>query len=205
VKLYISPISTGNFPWLSGIATSYAYYRWRRLRVCYSSTCPTTTSGDVALGLFYDVEDVDAWYAGTNHFSGLSQTQNSVSGPFWGSTLTNNQKGQSVSEIMLDADILRTRMRTQYSLVSVPSPDTADQNQAIALHLGIVIGQSGSAGNVGRLFFDYEIELVHPTQRQSAITLLSSQPEKFRFSKSLEPAFNPIHPTEDPLPDPPES
>jgi len=49
--------STGTFPWLSRIAVGYELYRFRRLRMTYSPSCPSNTWGMVVGAFEYDPND----------------------------------------------------------------------------------------------------------------------------------------------------
>lgn len=165
-RVGLNPADGNVFPWLSAIADRYTYYRWKHLRVCFQTYVNANTTGDAHLGLFYDREDLDQWFAGANPLGGLTQTVGSSGGPVWSSVISND--GQNLySQIMAVADVRRAHMRTQYHLIDNSTSGTALDNQAVAVFLGTLMGSNGSGsatqGPVGRIWFDYEIELLHPT------------------------------------------
>lgn len=164
-RVGLNPADPNVFNWLAGIADRYTYYRWRKLRICYGSMCPSTQLGDVTLGLFYDREDLDAWFSNTAAaLQGLTQTVGSSAGPCWGSTIRRQGDG-IVSDICAVADVARAHMRTTWHLIDHATASTALDNQAVAVFLGGYINANGDTSWLpcGRVWFDYEIELAHPT------------------------------------------
>lgn len=59
VLLKVNPGLNGAFPWLSQSAKNYEAYRFRKLRIEWEPTCPTTTPGTVIISPDYDPTDVD--------------------------------------------------------------------------------------------------------------------------------------------------
>lgn len=57
VKVPCNPGLAGSFPWLSSLARKYDMYRFVRLRYCYRSVAPTSTSGVVMFSFDYDAAD----------------------------------------------------------------------------------------------------------------------------------------------------
>jgi len=53
----INPGLNRSFPWLSGVATNYESYLFRRLEYSYRPLCPTSTQGTVVLAIDYDAAD----------------------------------------------------------------------------------------------------------------------------------------------------
>jgi len=160
----MNPASSVIFTWASKIVPNYALYRFRRLRVCYTSTCPTTTLGDVVLGGFYDIHDALGWGAAANPQGNLTMVQGSSSGPTWGSTLCYDPKGLR-STIMYEADMQRLHARTPWfrSAPAVSTANAADYNQSVPLTMAFTCLWSGTANQlVGNLWIDYEIEAIHP-------------------------------------------
>jgi len=56
-RLRCNPGSAKTFPWLSGMATSWESYRFRKLRFQFIARCPTTTAGSLILSPDYDAQD----------------------------------------------------------------------------------------------------------------------------------------------------
>lgn len=53
----VNPSSLQTFPWLSTIAAGYEKYKFTRVALRYTSSCPTSTSGKVILAYDYDSSD----------------------------------------------------------------------------------------------------------------------------------------------------
>lgn len=162
----LNPANSFVFPWLSALAKRYTYYRWKSLRVLYGSSCPTSQRGLMTMGLFYDLEDANAWFStSTAPVRDLTQTVGSSQGPVWGSTVTCHPNGTHSSEIQVVCDVNRAHMRTRFHLIDDNTAGTALDNQAVAVYLGHVTDPNGQADGLGCgvIWFDYEIELLHPT------------------------------------------
>jgi len=162
----LNPANDFVFPWLSALAKRYTYYRWRKLRVLYGSSCPTDQRGLITMGLFYDIDDLNAWFASpADPVRELTQTVGSSQGPVWGSTITCHPDGSHSSEIQVVCDVERAHMRTKYHLVDKFPEGNPGDNQAVAVYLGHVTDPNGAGQGIGcgTIWFDYEIELRHPT------------------------------------------
>jgi len=165
--LGLNPADSNVFPWLSGICRRYGLYRWKKLRVLYQSACPSTTGGAITLGLMYEREDLNGWVGVTGSSSiALSQCGSASVGPVWGSTMTTTNQG-SISTNMVEVDVARTHQRVPWHTVDAATDGTSTDNQAVAAFLGYTVSPTGGTAtdtfNVGRIWFDYEIELLHPT------------------------------------------
>lgn len=171
----INPVDSGVFPWLSAIADRYTYYRWRKLRILYTSLCPTTQAGDITLGVFYDREDLDQWFSGSDQIRDLTQTVGSSQGPVWGSTITCHPNGTHTSEIEVVPDVARAHIRTPWHIVGGSLTSTSLDNQAVSVFLGTVTSPNAVAAgvNCGRVWIDYEIEFMHPTAKTANLSALS--------------------------------
>lgn len=163
-RVGMNPADPNVFAWLSSISSRYAYYRWRSLRVMYSSSCPTTQRGLITMGLFYDREDLDAWYTFPS-IRDLTQTTGATQGPVWGSTITCHPDGSHSSEIQVCVDVNRAHLRTPWHILDASTTSTALDNQAVAVFLGDVTDTNAASDglNCGTIWFDYEIEFRHPT------------------------------------------
>lgn len=207
-RVSLSPADVGVFSWLAHIARCYTYYRWKKLRICWQSYASTSTAGDVMLGLFYDKEDIDRWFLNPNKLQNLSQTVGASSGPVWASTLHNNGRDLT-SEIMAVADVSRAHARTNFHLVDDSlSGGFPTDNQSVAVFLGAVVGANQIPATsetpiaVGRIWIDYEIELLHPTAGTSHAPIVSLRGYDPERDTVVEPA--PWLPRPRPNPTPPE-
>jgi len=161
----INPSDSSIMPWLSNIAKVHSLYRWKKLRVLYQSNCATTMNGDVVIGLFYDRADIDAFMSTTtpgDRRTQLTQTVGASVGPVYGSNIYSNSNG-STADIMVEADVVRLHSRVPWLVCEQAS--IALENQSVGVYYGAVVGNNGYANNVpvGRLWFDYEVEFIHPT------------------------------------------
>lgn len=204
-RVGLNPADVNVFPWLSAIADRYTYYRWRHLRVCFQTIVGANTTGDAHLGLFYDREDLDSWFAAPNPLQGITQTVGSSGGPVWSSTISND--GNNLySQIMAVADVRRAHMRTNYHLIDNNTSGTALDNQAVAVFLATLTGSGGSGSPsttaVGRVWFDYEIELLHPTAQAANSPGVVSQ-QNFDPAKDFRTVpISPSYPGPAPVPKP---
>jgi hypothetical protein len=172
----VNPAST-LFAWGSRILPNYALYRFRKLRFCYTSACPTTTTGDMVMGGFYDVNDALSWAALSSPQSNLTMNENSVNGPVWGSTLSHDSKGLT-SNIMIEVDVQRLHARLPWfrTAPAVSQADSTAYNQAVPLTLGLTCLYAGTASLVvGYIWVDYEIEALHAQFPITTNTLLAEQ------------------------------
>lgn len=155
---WMSPTDGTRFPRLALVAASYAQYRWRKCKVTYVSTVPTTAAGTLSLSLFYDRQDGLDWY--TIADEGLASRTlvangRSVTGPVGGQGETT---GLSVS-----ADVSLVHNRVPWLLAgAIPSGSTEPStfNQVSPLHFGVSV--YGIAGTVGKIIVEYEIEFIIP-------------------------------------------
>lgn len=175
----INPMNSTDLPWLSGVASSFGMYRWKKLVVSYASVAPTTLSGQVALGIFYDIDDLAAWalLTSTAFPALMSCAENSV-GPFYGSQLYEDVDGMGRSEISVECDVQQAHLRTPWSLLRnwVTTDPTALDNQAVTCYLGTLTGSNGVATQpCGTLHISYEIELIHPVS--NLVTGTTFQPQ----------------------------
>nr|UJQ92765.1 MAG: hypothetical protein [Narnaviridae sp.] len=163
----LNPVDSNVFPWLSAIADRYNYYRWRKLRILYTSLAPTTLPGDFTVGVFYDREDLDEWFTGSDQIRDLTQTVGSSQGPVWGSTITCHPDGSHTAEIEVIVDVDRAHMRTKWLIVGGSLSSTSLDNQAVGVFLGTVSSPNATSASysIGRVWIDYEIEFMHPTAK----------------------------------------
>lgn len=163
----INPCDTAIFNWLPGDAKRFAYYRFRKLRVMYTSNCPNTQRGSVVLGAFYDFADYNNWFnniVGSKYIN-LTNTQGSCVGNVWASSIKPDPRGGHRSEIMIDFDVAKAHMRTPW-YICAPNTEatvTALDNQAVCAYLGVATSPSGiGTVSCGDIQIEYEVEFCHP-------------------------------------------
>lgn len=150
------------FPWLNGVAINFSKYRWHRLTLFYVPTIPTSSPGEMAMGLSYDRQDTTP--------TSMQQVQtykDSVSSPVWGgadgSSLFNGDKREG-SVVYLDVDV--KYFNEQYwryvTNATFGAMNLADQNVYCAANL--IHGNFGASGATtqGRIYAKYSVELIEP-------------------------------------------
>lgn len=200
-KVGLNPADPNVFGWLSSIAGRYTYYRWKKLKVMYQTGCDTNINGSVNMAVFYDIEDLNQWWAGTFPLNGISQVEGYTAGPYWGSTITCHKDLTHSAEIEVNVDVQKAHMRTQWCLVDrTSSPPTGAEglnNQSVPVFLGWVMTANGSGSTrwVGAVHVEYEIELRHPTaQAANAAFRAEYGYDPMKDMRWVTPQFPPIPP-----------
>lgn len=161
------PLIASNPTWLRGVALNFSRYRWRRLRLIYVPACPTSTTGQIAMGLSYDASDPAA--------SGIDQIQamyHSVSGPFWagfeGTGLLGGAQRSVASlpgamAIEVDCDRIG---QTYWRVLPITGYDSlGGSDKDVFLPVQLFVGRTGGPAidvTAGNLFVQYEVELIEP-------------------------------------------
>lgn len=174
--LGLNPADPNVFPWLTGIARNYALYRWHYISVSFVSAQPTTTSGTVALGTFYDINDLANWVASGTFGDLLASSQNAI-GPVYGHAL--EPRGPyNESDLVVRFDVGMAHKRTPWHLVSVANEaGTADDNQRVAVYIGSHLSPNNAANGavMGTLHVSYKVEFINPVApRQNPVTALGA-------------------------------
>jgi hypothetical protein len=143
------------FPYLAGIASNFSRYKWRRLRIYYVPSCPTSTQGEVALGTVDSFEDANA-----ATFVQVATMSHGISFPPWGGTID-----RGPDAITLDIDCNRFEKprynyvaTTQFNSYSNPEKDSVTP---ILLCLATQ-GSTAAVTIAGRVWISYTIELIDP-------------------------------------------
>jgi len=161
----------GNFTsWLNGVAVNYSKWRWRKLRLVYIPTVPTTTAGLIVMGLTYDFADT-----APTTVTQLQTFNQSVTAPVWGgydgtSSLHNYSKSHP-GAVLIDVDVTRFGSGnglTWYKYLNATNfaaQTGIDRNIYApgALAVATSGGTNVAAAAVGNIFASYEIELIEPT------------------------------------------
>lgn len=198
----INPADAQQFPWLNNIVRCYGQYRWKKLRLLWQSTTGTGVSGDINMGVVYDLEEVRVFTAvlsgATARMQAVASSRDVMSGPVWGSRCQ-TVNGRMTADIMTDVDISRAHSRFNWFLVNqykAGTTETAEDNMAVGIYLIGHLGSNGSfVGNAGVLWVDYEIEVTGPVSA-------SLQPIIPPLLRSQETTWPPVYPDSD-LPPPP--
>jgi hypothetical protein len=159
-----------NIPWARGVASNFSRWRWNYLRFIYIPNCPTTTSGEIVMGLGYDFSDTAP--------TSVVDTQlcyNSVTSPYWagyeGANLMNNfGAAKTMGCVTVDVDVRRLGANSGnqfYRYMGITTfnalANKNDQNIYSPGYLDIsLLGGPAAATNVGTIFAEYVLELIEP-------------------------------------------
>jgi hypothetical protein len=139
----VNPSKDTVFPWLSGIARMWEFYRFRRLRFRFVSTCATTTNGSIVLA--FDADPVD------NPPTALSNVANqaySVTSNIWKSVVLEVHPSQLMGRPWY------------YTRALAPNEENLRQTDVGRMYLGFA--GHGATFSGGYLEVEYEIELRTP-------------------------------------------
>lgn len=149
LSYYTQALTPNFFPYLNGIAANFGKYRWLSMTVFYTPSCPTSTAGEAALGLFFDRQDaVAATYVQ------VTSMQSGVAFPPW------------ISGEMASMTVDCTRFdKPRYNYIgtaALAALSTSDQNNYVPVSYA-----SATQGGVllaisGRIWVKYRIEMIDP-------------------------------------------
>nr|WRQ65146.1 structural protein [Tolivirales sp. gcode 6] len=149
----INPAHAASFPWLSGIASKYEKYRFRKLKFQLIPHAPTTASGTLGMYIDYDPSDRSAPSA-TSFFSNA----NAVTSQIWLDT-TAVAKPQQM-QLFCQEDVTITDLEIKWF-------DFA--------RIFFYMQSPGSNGaQTAWLFVEYEIELYTPTSSEDDLLFTPS-------------------------------
>lgn len=160
-----------NTPWLSGIAKNYSKFKFHSIKCSYSSACPTSQTGELALAWVPDVNDASSWSI-SGSLSTIYNYSKWVAGPCYGGTVGFTDNTMSVT-------ITNREIHN-----SMPWFYVGQSGEILAHYGGALIYQAGphSAGPglklCGRIYFEYDIEFCQPQSPLDlafAVTELPSQ------------------------------
>lgn len=155
LNYYTQALIPSFFPYLNGIAANFGKWKWQKLTIFYVPSCPSTTAGEAAFGLYYDRLDAVA-----ATFLQTCALDRAVSySPWLGSTST----GSGNPSIEVDT----TRFeKPYYSYVTVTSFNSAAVNDQTALcpvsYASATQGSTAALALSGRIWCRYTIALLDP-------------------------------------------
>jgi hypothetical protein len=138
-KFPMQPGLGNTFPWLSTQTLGWEKYRWRRLRIWYETRTGSTTVGSVMLVADYDAADA----APTTQFAASTYHGTSDDAPW--------------KESYIDLDMNRS---SELFLRNGPLADNLDIKTYDFANL-FVCTTDGAAVNWGKVYAEYEIELIN--------------------------------------------
>jgi hypothetical protein len=147
-RLRLNPGSEKTFPWLSGIAPSFEFYRFRKLSFDYVPRCSTSTDGAVIMAIDYDAADA----APISEVQTCAM-QGATEISFW-------QPAKMTADPLALNRLYKAHPNMDDARFSVSQQDekTVDCGQLL------VWFNSGSGSNisVGKLWVEYEVEFSLP-------------------------------------------
>jgi hypothetical protein len=131
------------FPYLSNIAASFEYYKFRKLKLRYEPSCSTSTAGVVMLCIDYDASD-----AAPLGKTAFMMNQNATRCSSW---------SRSTMDLVAKANGAQVK---RFVLNDTPPPNT----DVKMYNLGnlFIATQGSPAAPVGEIYVDYEVELSVP-------------------------------------------
>jgi hypothetical protein len=141
--LALNPGNEDVFPYLSNIAVSFEYYKFRKLRLRYEPSCSTSTPGAVMLCIDYDASDSAP--LGKTSFM---MNQNATRCSSW---------SRSSMDLVAKANGAQVK---RFVLNDFPPPNT----DVKMYNLGnlFIATQGSTAAPIGEIYVDYEVELSVP-------------------------------------------
>lgn len=145
----------GLFPYLTGVASNFGKYKWKKLIIRYVPACPSTTEGESTMGLYYDRQDAVA-----ATFVQVTSMQKAISFPPWAGFGSVASK-----EVTIQVDC-NSFDKNRYSFMTVANftaLSASDENNYCPVSLATAT-QGSTAGSPvgGRIWVDYIVELTDP-------------------------------------------
>lgn len=153
-KFALNPGIIGTFPWLSGIATRFESYRFKRIQAFYTPMVGTATSGYVAMGIDYDADDP----APASLTQLLQYKDANYDAPY---------RHFAVSSELVDRQTLSSQKYIRFGNVS------GDIKTYDLGNLWVLLAPSVS-GPIGAVEIEYEVELVTPALNLDALIQANS-------------------------------
>jgi len=146
------------FPWLKNIATSYSKYKIHSLRMGFASTCPTTTYGDVTIAWIPDVYDANQWYV-TGSPEAIFAFSDYATGPTWAGSSVNTP--DAAISVTIPGNRIHNAMPWFYTGPGTGTSDNTHYGGAFGVQVSY--NSTTVTTNAGRLFIEYDIEFIQPT------------------------------------------
>jgi len=156
------------FPWLSGLSSSFGKWRWDRVRFIYVPACPTSTPGTFSMSLQFDIADSNPATIGQQ-----SQMYEFIQVPYWagweGAVCLNQPFIKPpAGSVVIDVDTARFDKPWYQMSNFTDFGATQTFNAVLANSLCPFTLISGTSGvlaiNVlaGYLYAQYDIEMIEP-------------------------------------------
>lgn len=150
--------------WLTQLADLYSKWRWRALTVIYIPSCPTSTSGRVAMCMSYDRND-----AAATTVTQITQGYKAIVFPpyagYEGAHVLNSGRNNNVAgAICMEVDITRFDKMWYPTINGTAFSALATTIQNSYCPCSYVIGSDGGPAGAaaGNIYLKYEIEFIEP-------------------------------------------
>lgn len=153
--------------WLNGIAVNFSKWRWVKLRYIYFPVVSTANDGSFHMGLQYDTLDTSP-----TTVAQMSALSKYTTGPIWNGyqaapALSSCRSPIPVGAMVVEVDVNRFSKpwypyitQTGYTAQTATFPSLGDIFVPAKL---IMMSSDGNAAlTVGRVYVQYEIELIEP-------------------------------------------
>jgi len=152
------PINPGDgafSPWLSGIATSYEYYEFMSLKVSYSPSVSSFTSGAILLSPEFDPHNQRT--TPPSKLSDFLNKQHAVTGNVW-----------SEFDLTIPKQKLSKKLVRPEHSVSV-NPEHLRQTDVGQVYIALYNVESSQSIPYGELFIEYDVLLTIPNQNSNSV------------------------------------
>ena len=153
--------------WLRGVAANWSKWRWLSLKFIYIPTCPTSVSGSVHMGFLYDQSD-----STPATVAEMAALRGYTTGPVWSGSeaavmLSDVSRACPPGAICASLDVTKLSKPwysyvTSTTLTTSITLDPSLGNIYVPARLVILTadGSATDAVSVGRLYVQYEVELI---------------------------------------------
>lgn len=153
--LDINPGDSHSFPWLSVIAQNWENYKFNRLRFVFEPQVGSNTNGLLSMAPDYDAAD-----AAPNSELTFSSYSDYVDGPIW-------------HELIGSVNPQSMHLFSPWRYVRTGAKDLLDQPITYDVGTQYIYAVGVSAGIVGRLYVEYDVEFKIPTLPPNGTDVLS--------------------------------
>jgi len=167
--LPINPADGAFTPWLSGIASSYEYYEFNSLKVVYSPSVSSFTSGAILLSPEFDPHN--GRQQPPTILSEFLNKQHAVTGNVW-STVTLSIPRNKMTKKLL---------RPEHS-ISV-STEHLRQTDAGQVYVALYNVESTQSIPYGEIFIEYDVSLTIPNQTRNTVKYYREHTQDILHSK----------------------
>lgn len=147
---FVNPANSSLFPWLSGIATSFDRYRFRKLKAIFVSTSSFFNGSSAAIGSVLMTFCMDAGHPNFTSSNDQEMYNTGASDRF---VATGRACDDSSIELPGNVNFREYNVWTR-------GPETAVTSNVAKFQAG-VYGMNGIY-TIGKLYLDYEVELINP-------------------------------------------